>query len=711
MGLKREGFKFIAWTPDLVTGLPEYEIASTVTIGDRNVVLYAKWEEKNDPKKLAGLWKVTTKNDVAASGWFAFNGSKYGYWLGNPGTNPVPTIEYIANKGLLNGNTGNVLLNYVMDQDTLLDKDILIVIINENGRDVRYRCERDINLVWTFNPNASGATIIAYNPLRDLTEKPIIPNSLHIPAQVLGLDVTAIGARAFFQTPLVEVVFDGSTVTSIGDDAFAYCGLSTITIPNAVTLIGARAFRANKLINIIIPSSIKDFIIESGDKDTNPPTGILATTLPDGAQFFPGIGANAFADSTLPLTFDTSRNPTSTLAILDLGASPGPFSIGESAFARAGLSGTLGSPGILTIPAGVRDNETAGVPGIGVNAFDALKSGDDNSRNFLKEIIFATGSELKTIGNGAFRNNQISIITNVPASLTKIGVILPGTQIGAFEGNAFAGDFAIPNSVEEIGPNAFKSNKIAGLILGSNVKIIGEGAFSENSLSSLTVPSLIIPPSVKLIGKRAFANSILSGLVFASGVGELIIDDEAFTGNRIASLTIPAGVTKLGKGAFRNNSFYLTAIDLSAASGITEIPALAFGASTALEYVFIPNGVVSIGESAFYGCTKLKEIDIPASVTKIGQYAFFNAPLTTIIKRSGTITIFKTAANSTIETLSDNTSLEQAFGNYGAGKDSGPKLSATYIKIQSGTYTFKEDEGTPRRWIWDYSSALPPIPY
>ena len=44
-------------------------------------------------------------------------------------------------------------------------------------------------------------------------------------------------------------------VTSIGDMAFAYCGLTSVTIPNSVTSIGDRAFEYCKgLTSITIPN-------------------------------------------------------------------------------------------------------------------------------------------------------------------------------------------------------------------------------------------------------------------------------------------------------------------------------------------------------------------------------------------------------------------------------------------------------------------------
>ena len=55
---------------------------------------------------------------------------------------------------------------------------------------------------------------------------------------------------------------------------------------------------------------------------------------------------------------------------------------------------------------------------------------------------------------------------------------------------------------------------------------------------------------------------------------------------------------------------------------VTEIGEWAFGFSTELQSVIIPNSVTKIGDYAFYVCENMKSIIIPDSVTKIGESAF-----------------------------------------------------------------------------------------
>jgi hypothetical protein len=709
--LKKDGWKFVAWTTDLSSS-EDYKVGDTVTIGDKSIILYARWERQDDPRKLIGRWKVTRKDNadiIGASCFFVFNGFKYDE-LSDGRNNPV--IEYIADQGNINDKNGNILLSYTTDRDTANGRDLLFITKKEDNKEVIYRCERDSSFEYSFSTGkteSEGAAILSYSGDRDI--------NLSIPDQILGLKTTAIDARAFYQTPLKTVIIPGG-VTSIGDDAFAYCGLTAAIIPDTVTIIGARAFQANKLSVINLPADLKDLVIYLEDTEKTPPPGILGIPiLPAGladpvpeekyTRFYPAVGASAFADSSL------GTKATDSKAVLNLGNPAGPFSVGESAFARTRLESSSTTP--LNFPRGIKDFPVAQreahpervFPGIGANAFDGLKSGYD-PQNFLESITFDPEITLEIIGNGAFRNNQISALT-LPASIKKIGVIDSSlSPAGAFEGNPIVGTLAIPGTVKEIGPYAFADrnenpvikNAMDQLTLGAGIEKIGEGAFyvrnKENS--KLTSP-LIIPESVTFIGRRAFMNNKLTGLDLP-GAAALEIDEQAFAGNRIQNLTIPPRVTKLGKGAFQNCGNYLETIDLSRTTGITEIGASVFAGSSVLRKLIIPKGIVTIGENAFYGCIKLEEVDISSTVTAVGKGAFYNTSLRTIvIRRTSPLITFPNAE-------ADKTML---FGKYDKANAGDAKtFLGKYLDHGSGTYTCTvSDNGT---WLWTYSPSLPIIP-
>lgn len=79
-----------------------------------------------------------------------------------------------------------------------------------------------------------------------------------IPSRYKGKPVTMIDHAAFHDSAVTSVTIPDS-VTSIPDDAFAYCSnLTNISIPNSVTFIGFSAFNScTSLKSITLPSSLR----------------------------------------------------------------------------------------------------------------------------------------------------------------------------------------------------------------------------------------------------------------------------------------------------------------------------------------------------------------------------------------------------------------------------------------------------------------------
>ena len=141
--------------------------------------------------------------------------------------------------------------------------------------------------------------------------------------------------------------------------------------------------------------------------------------------------------------------------------------------------------------------------------------------------------------------------------------------------------------VTSIGNYAFYDNQLTSITIPSRVTSIGDGALSSNQLTSLTIPS-----SVMSIGDGALSSNQLTSLTIPNSVTS--IGNSAFRNNQLTSLTIPSGVTSIGYGAFSYNQL----------TGLT-----------------IPSSVTSIGSSAF-SSNQLTSVTIPASVTSIANDAF-----------------------------------------------------------------------------------------
>lgn len=81
---------------------------------------------------------------------------------------------------------------------------------------------------------------------------------LNLTSVTISNNVTSIGAFAFGSCENLTSVTIPNSVTSIGNSAFSYSGLTSVEIPGSVTSISNNAFgRCNKLKNVTIGEGVK----------------------------------------------------------------------------------------------------------------------------------------------------------------------------------------------------------------------------------------------------------------------------------------------------------------------------------------------------------------------------------------------------------------------------------------------------------------------
>jgi hypothetical protein len=112
--------------------------------------------------------------------------------------------------------------------------------------------------------------------------------SSSITSVVIPEGVTLIDEKAFFSSSLKEITIPNS-VTTINSAAFGFTGLTSLTLPNALTRITSQSFRNIKITSLIIPPSVK--VIEYGAF-----TGVLINSIviPNSVT---EIGTGAFENS------------------------------------------------------------------------------------------------------------------------------------------------------------------------------------------------------------------------------------------------------------------------------------------------------------------------------------------------------------------------------------------------------------------------------
>lgn len=217
------------------------------------------------------------------------------------------------------------------------------------------------------------------------------------------------------------------------------------------------------------------------------------------------------------------------------------------------------------------------------------------SRDFTFDAT--TGTIKKYNGNDA--------VVNIPSEINGT----PVTTIGnaAFRDSSVT-SVTIPDSVTEIGANAF-----AGCTNLTSVNYIG-GDWSKLTIQSGN-------PAVEDAAKDA-ANEQLFDFEFILNNTAVIVIRYKGTA---ADVTIPSRykgkpVTAINNAAFPNSA--VTSVTIP--DSVTAIPDYAFGFCSQLTNISIPNSVTFIGFSAFNSCTSLKSITLPSSLSTIQSYAFYN---------------------------------------------------------------------------------------
>lgn len=460
--------------------------------------------------------------------------------------------------------------------------------------------------------------------------------------------VTIVSGSIGYQEDLkIPSSLAGCPVTGIGEKAFGWCDMTSVTIPEGVVRIEREAFYGcSKLTSVKIPKSVTYI-------------GVYALSACRSLTLI-SVASNSTTYDVINGLLCSRDGKTVIAGVNGAGTIPnGVTSIREGAFYNCSGLGTV------TIPEGVQDIgecaffECRGlrsitipstVTSIGEMAFDACYD--------LASVTMSKG--VLSIGSMAFDDCDALMAVTIPSSVTSIGS-------GAFSGCSRLTEISVePDnkayaSMDGILYNKSKTELIQCpcgkkdvVSIPSGVKIIGSYAFRDcDRLTMLTIPSGVtdigfyafnccngltsvkIPASVTSIGAGAFAGAFSN----QGGMTEILVDSNNKTFSSLdgilynktktdliqcpvgktGSVTIPVSVTNIWREAFCNCRG-LTSVRVP--SGVKSVGIQAFMNCDGLKSVAIPEGVTSIPYGVFYGCRGLTSMILPSSLKAIGMYAF-----------------------------------------------------------------------------------------
>ena len=186
----------------------------------------------------------------------------------------------------------------------------------------------------------------------------------------------------------------------------------------------------------------------------------------------------------------------------------------------------------------------------------------------------------------------------------------------------------IPASVTEIGSNAFAgcTNLTSVHYAGdwSNLTIQSGNPAVQDAANELLFDFEFTPDNTAVIVTNYKYKGTAADVTIPSrykGKPVTAIDHAAFHDSAVTSVTIPDSVTSISDGAF---GFCSQLTNISIPNSVTYISFSAFRACTSLKSITLPSSLSSISEALFFGCSQLTTIHIPDSVSSIHSYAFCN---------------------------------------------------------------------------------------
>ena len=432
--------------------------------------------------------------------------------------------------------------------------------------------------------------------------------ALVIPSVVDDLPVTAIGAYAFEYAALTSVVIPEG-VTVIDCEAFAAASaLKEITLPSTLREIGEEAFIGCALEKVTLSEGVETL----GERAFAGCWNLKTITLPNTLRRM-GYGVFADCDELWGLALPAS--------LTEIDGNPIPaIPLSQHFFANS-LRIAPNNP-VLRI-----ENQM-------------LLAGDTVicAARDVRDVTVPEG--ITTIGRGAFYSAQVERVT-LPEGLTNI-------QKEAFNGCFALRSVSLPESLQSIGDSAFDwCRSLTEITLPEGVQFLGRNAFERCGFASICIPDSVteiegnpfknckalrtveLSPNHPLLTvqdgmlidhvHQRVLRRLTTGAVCIVPEGIKEIADGAF--GRIPELTeitLPGSLEKIGEAAF----IYCGMREITIPKGVAEIARMAFYHCDQLETVHLQEGLRGIGWDAFSECASLSDIRLPNTLERIELRAF-----------------------------------------------------------------------------------------
>lgn len=446
---------------------------------------------------------------------------------------------------------------------------------------------------YAFN-NCAKITNIQFNDgLQEIGDS-AFSNCNSIKSITIPSSVRSVGEASFFGcVSLKDVVFETGFLTTIAKSMFYNCtALTNVTLPQTLKVIGFGAFQSSSLRALRIPASVttiegQAFVYSNLELITmdgiTPPTATTFTFFCYGYRtlkvYVPAEAYDAYIESWKNYG-DKFISDFSTLV----------YSMEDFVVEDGVLTAYNGTNGFITFPmtiTAIGEETFKGNEGIGrISTYGGLKEIRAGAFENCTSLHYFELQEVEVIGERAF------------AGCTDLKTV------------------TMPESIKEIGANAFKGSALESITLTNKMPPkLGAGAFDDVAEGFV----ISIPEGTK---DAYLADEVWA--TYASHINEVsnfvIIDNVlyAYYGEEV-DIVIPDGVIAIA-GGFKDNTNIKSVI---VPEGVTMIREKAFVNCSSLEKVVLPQSLVEIGDEAFSNCTALHDVDL-GGVKLLKNFVFSN---------------------------------------------------------------------------------------
>jgi hypothetical protein len=347
------------------------------------------------------------------------------------------------------------------------------------------------------------------------------------------------------------IEYDGTTytVTKIGDEAFEYQWMSSITLPETITTIGRSAFYfCSSLTELTLPASV--------------------TTISDFAFY-----------NCIELAFVTDLNPE-------------PPTLGAYAFYGCNILAAY-------VPTDAVDAYKAAEGWEDLPIFDIATKPATLASAFTVDGISYKVTSMQDFSVKVVQDDDYSGDVVIPATVTYADVTYAVTEIKsyAFSLNSTVSSVTIPASVTTIGDYAFYGTSLVTITsLNPVPPTLGECALDDNNILAIYVPTEAIEAYKAADGWKEY---------YITDLDNQFITSFTVDGINYTVTSLQENIVRVAVGDYSGDIVIPETVTYADTEyTVAEIGASAFSESD-ITSIEIPATVTSIGDYAFYKCTSL----------------------------------------------------------------------------------------------------------